>query len=95
MTLFGKIAMPDSPLSKKICGRCCCFSGFKSVFFLLVSILLLVSNNCTSHFSRETANKSKKSKELETAISNSYLGLRGFSGYRYKSGIVTFAWRVS
>ena len=47
------------------------------------------------HFRRETANEKDDFKETKTLISNSHLIWQRFQGYRGKSDIAIFAWRVS
>ena len=47
------------------------------------------------HFRRETANENDDFKETKTLISNSHLIWQRFQGYRGKSDIAIFAWRVS
>ena len=61
---------------------------------LYVFPLLLISNKCASHSRRETANKNKQFKEIKTLISNLHFIRHRFQGYRCKSAIAIFAWRL-
>ena len=47
------------------------------------------------HFRRETANENDHFKETKTLISNSHLIRQRLQGYRGKSDIAIFAWRVT
>ena len=68
----------------------------RKVFMRLwVNPLHLKNKKCTSHFCRETANKNKQFKETKTLLSDLYFIRKSFSGYRWKSGIVIFTWRVN
>ena len=75
-------------------GRYRRFPDSKSFLFLWVSSLLLVNKKCARHFRGKIANENEQFKK-NSKKSNSYFIRQIFQGYRCKSGISVFAWRVA
>ena len=67
----------------------------KVFLFLIISPSLLISKKCASFFCRETANENKHLKKTKTWISNSYFIRQSFWGFRCKSTLTIFAYKVT
>ena len=96
MTLHAKMVIPDLHCTfdqkRKILS---CLWYCRVYECLRCEFLHCFLKSMEVNLRKETTNKNLQFKETKSLIYNSYLIRQSFQGYRCKSGIYIFAWRVT